>query len=131
MTATELTPMLTVKDAASAVDFYGRAFGAREVARVAAPTGQLVIELSLAGDVAAGIALAPPDSRLRGSRHADGGRRRRACGPPPATIPVRGEGVPQSYDRASRSVPGRGMPPHRPGWVWVRRIHVTRSVPGC
>src|SRR2546423_7010684 len=49
MTATELTPMLTVKDAASAVDFYGRAFGAREVARVAAPTGQLVIELSLDG----------------------------------------------------------------------------------
>ena len=49
MTATELAPMLTVKDAASAVDFYGRAFGAREVARVAAPTGQLVIELSLDG----------------------------------------------------------------------------------
>ena len=49
MTITGFIPMLTVKDAASAADFYRRAFGAEEVSRVAAPTGQLVIELTLQG----------------------------------------------------------------------------------
>jgi PhnB protein len=46
---TELTPMLTVKDAASAVEFYRRAFGARELSRVTSPTGQSVVELTLDG----------------------------------------------------------------------------------
>ena len=45
----EFVPMLTVKDAASAADFYRRALGAEEVSRIAAPTGQLVIELALNG----------------------------------------------------------------------------------
>lgn len=49
MTIKELVPMLTVKDAASATDFYRRAFGAEEVSRAAAPTGQLVIELTVQG----------------------------------------------------------------------------------
>jgi PhnB protein len=47
MGTTELTPMLTVKDSRSAVDFYRRAFGARELSRVTAPTGQAVVELSI------------------------------------------------------------------------------------
>ena len=41
--------MLTVKDAATAADFYSRALGAEEVARTAAPTGKLVIELVVQG----------------------------------------------------------------------------------
>jgi PhnB protein len=49
MTINEFIPMLTVKDAASAADFYRRAFGAEEISRTAAPTGQLVIELALQG----------------------------------------------------------------------------------
>jgi PhnB protein len=49
MTINELVPMLSVKDAASAANFYRRAFGAEEVSRIAAPTGQLVIELALQG----------------------------------------------------------------------------------
>jgi PhnB protein len=49
MTINELIPMLTVKDAASAADFYRRALGAEEISRTAAPTGQLVIELVVQG----------------------------------------------------------------------------------
>ena len=47
---TSLTPMLTVKDAAQAIDFYERAFGATEVRpRVTAPSGQIVAELAIEG----------------------------------------------------------------------------------
>src|SRR5438105_13576934 len=47
---TTLTPMLTVNDAAQAIDFYGRAFGATEVRpRVTAPSGQIVAELAIGG----------------------------------------------------------------------------------
>jgi PhnB protein len=44
---TSLTAMLTVGNASEAIDFYERAFGAREIRRVVAPTGQIVAELSL------------------------------------------------------------------------------------
>ena len=36
-----LTPYLTVDDAAAAIDFYGRAFGAKERARMAGPDGKI------------------------------------------------------------------------------------------
>jgi PhnB protein len=49
MDADALTPMLTVRNAAAASDFYQRAFGAVELSRVAAPSGQLVIELAIDG----------------------------------------------------------------------------------
>jgi PhnB protein len=49
MAIDELIPMLTVKDAASAADFYRRALGAEETSRTAAPTGQLVIEMTVQG----------------------------------------------------------------------------------
>jgi PhnB protein len=49
MVISELTPFLTVKDGASASDFYRRAFGAEEISRAAAPTGQLIIELEVQG----------------------------------------------------------------------------------
>lgn len=49
MTINEFIPMLTVKDAASAAEFYRHAFGAEEISRAAAPTGQLVIELAVQG----------------------------------------------------------------------------------
>lgn len=40
--------MLTVRDAARAIDFYAAAFGAREISRHATPTGQIVAEMSIA-----------------------------------------------------------------------------------
>lgn len=49
VTPTSLTPMLTVRGAARAVEFYERAFGAAEASRVASPSGQLVVEMSIGG----------------------------------------------------------------------------------
>lgn len=49
MPASSLTPMLTVKDAASAVDFYASAFGAVSQARFETPAGQIVAEMSIGG----------------------------------------------------------------------------------
>jgi PhnB protein len=47
--ASSLTPMLTVTDAAAALDFYRRAFDATEHTRVQTPTGQIVAEMSIDG----------------------------------------------------------------------------------
>jgi PhnB protein len=44
-----LTPMLTVRNAAAAVEFYGSAFGATEEERFTAPTGQIVVRMSIDG----------------------------------------------------------------------------------
>jgi PhnB protein len=49
MTASSLRPMLTVKDAAAAVEFYRAAFGAVEQNRFVAPTGHVVAELAIDG----------------------------------------------------------------------------------
>jgi PhnB protein len=49
MPASSLTPMLTVKDAAAAIDFYRDAFDAVEQARFTAPTGHVVAEMSIDG----------------------------------------------------------------------------------
>jgi PhnB protein len=47
---TTLTPMLTVRSAAEAIEFYRRAFGASEIApRVTSPTGQIVAQLAIDG----------------------------------------------------------------------------------
>jgi PhnB protein len=48
---TSITPMLTVKNAAQAIEFYGRAFGAKEVSRLTTPSGQIVAELAIDGQV--------------------------------------------------------------------------------
>ncbi|MFN2472188.1 MAG: VOC family protein [Gaiellaceae bacterium] len=45
-----ITPLLTVRDAAAAIDFYGEAFGASEESRLETPTGQIVAELSIGGE---------------------------------------------------------------------------------
>jgi PhnB protein len=47
---TTLTPMLTVRNGAEAVEFYKKAFGATEVSRVKSPTGQIVAEMSIEGE---------------------------------------------------------------------------------
>jgi PhnB protein len=47
--ASSLTPMLTVRDAATAILFYERAFGATEQERFQTPTGQIVAEMSIDG----------------------------------------------------------------------------------
>jgi PhnB protein len=47
--ATSLTPMLTVRGAAAAIDFYRKAFGAEERKRFTTPNGQIVSELEIDG----------------------------------------------------------------------------------
>jgi PhnB protein len=47
---TSITPMLTVRNAAAAMTYYTRAFGAVEVERFTTPTGQIVAEMSLGGE---------------------------------------------------------------------------------
>jgi PhnB protein len=42
-----ITVMLTVSNAVEAVEFYGQAFGAREIAHHVAPTGHHVVELAI------------------------------------------------------------------------------------
>jgi PhnB protein len=49
MAASSLTPMLTVKNAGTAVDFYRSAFNAVEQARFTAPTGHVVAEMAIDG----------------------------------------------------------------------------------
>jgi PhnB protein len=49
MSASSLTPMLTVNDAVAAVEFYRAAFGAVEHARFEAPTGHVVAEMAIDG----------------------------------------------------------------------------------
>jgi uncharacterized glyoxalase superfamily protein PhnB len=46
---TTITPVLTVRDAARAVDFYKRAFGATEVSRHTNAAGQIVADLEIDG----------------------------------------------------------------------------------
>lgn len=48
---TSITPMLTVKNAAQAIEFYARAFGAKEVSRLTTPSGQIIAELTIDGQV--------------------------------------------------------------------------------
>jgi PhnB protein len=45
---TRITPVLTVRDAVSAVRFYERAFGAREIHRNTYPNGRIVVEMAIA-----------------------------------------------------------------------------------
>jgi PhnB protein len=49
MTASSLTPMLTVKDAGAAIEFYRAAFDAVERSRSTAPTGKVVAEMAIDG----------------------------------------------------------------------------------
>lgn len=49
MTLSSITPMLTVRNAPAAVEFYGKAFAAIEEERFTAPTGQNVVRLSIDG----------------------------------------------------------------------------------
>ena len=47
MAKIELTPMLTVKNARAAGEFYNKAFGATELSRQSTPTGQFIVEMSI------------------------------------------------------------------------------------
>jgi PhnB protein len=49
MTASLLTPMLTVKNAVAAIEFYRRAFDAVEQTRFTAPSGHVVAEMAIDG----------------------------------------------------------------------------------
>jgi PhnB protein len=50
MRGASITPMLTVRNAEAAIDFYMRAFGAVEHERLTTPTGQIVAQLSIDDD---------------------------------------------------------------------------------
>ena len=47
--ATSITPMLTVRNAAEAIEFYKKAFGATELSRLTTPSGQIVAEMAIDG----------------------------------------------------------------------------------
>ena len=47
MSVRKLNPFLTVKNAAAAIDYYRRAFGATEKSRLVTPSGQIVAELRI------------------------------------------------------------------------------------
>ena len=49
MVASSLAPMLTVKDASAAINFYVRAFAATEGSRLETPTGQIVAQMFVDG----------------------------------------------------------------------------------
>jgi PhnB protein len=49
MSASSLTPKLTVKNALAAIEFYRDAFNAVEQARFTAPTGHVVAEMAIDG----------------------------------------------------------------------------------
>jgi PhnB protein len=49
MTIKSLTPMLTVRNAAQAIEFYAKALGATEVSRVTSPSGQIVAGMEIEG----------------------------------------------------------------------------------
>jgi PhnB protein len=49
MSASSLTPMLTVRNAAAAIAFYSEAFQATERSRVTTPSGQIVAEMAIDG----------------------------------------------------------------------------------
>ena len=42
-----ITPVIAVRDAGAAIDFYVRAFGATEVTRMTSPEGRIVAELAI------------------------------------------------------------------------------------
>src|SRR4030095_7069179 len=46
---TSIAPMLSVRNGASAIDFYKAAFGAEELFRIESDTGEVVARLSVAG----------------------------------------------------------------------------------
>ncbi len=49
MSQTRMMPMLTVRDAARAIDFYQRAFAAAERSRLTTPEGRIVAVLDIGG----------------------------------------------------------------------------------
>ena len=49
MSVFSITPMLTVRNAAAVVESYGKAFGATEEERFTAPTGHIVVRMSIDG----------------------------------------------------------------------------------
>jgi len=49
MAVSSITPMLTVKNAAGAAGFYTQAFAATEEERFTAPTGHIVVRMSIEG----------------------------------------------------------------------------------
>ncbi|MBI2494574.1 MAG: VOC family protein [Candidatus Rokubacteria bacterium] len=61
-----VTPYLTVKDAARAIDFYARAFGAQELMRMAGPGGRGVVHAELRiGDSVVMLSDEMPESACR------------------------------------------------------------------
>lgn len=59
---TTATPMLTVRGAARAIDFYKQAFGAVETSRLTTPSGNVVAELAIDG-AAVGVVDEAPEAQ--------------------------------------------------------------------
>jgi len=65
-TGQRLFPYLSVRDAASAIDFYARAFGAREVFRLPMPDGRIGHAKMSLDDVSFWLADEFPEMQIRG-----------------------------------------------------------------
>jgi PhnB protein len=61
---TTVTPMLTVRGAGDAVEFYERAFGAIEVSRLTTPTGAVVAEVLIDSETVFVVDEAPEAQNL-------------------------------------------------------------------
>ncbi len=90
-----ITPYLTIRDAARAIEYYKKAFGARELVRMASPDGQRIMHAELKiGDSLLMLCDECPDM---------GARSPQALGGTPAALHLYVENVDQTFDQAVRA----------------------------
>ncbi len=90
-----ITPYLTIRDAARAIDHYKKAFGARELVRMPSPDGKRIMHAELKiGDSLLMICDECPEM---------GARSPQALGGTPAALHLYVENVDQTFDQAVRA----------------------------
>lgn len=90
-----ITPQLVVRDGAAAIEFYQRAFGAREVSRQVGPDGKLIMHAELRiGDSPLFVVDESPDWGTRSPR---------SLGDTPVTIQLYVEDADALFDRATKA----------------------------
>ncbi len=112
-----ITPHITVKGAAKAIDLYKKAFGAQEVMRMPGPDGKSIMHASLTiGDSAL---MLNDENQEWGAFGPDAGR------PSPVTIHLAVENVDQVFERAVKA----GLTPVMPvaDMFWGDRYGVLRD----
>ncbi len=90
-----ITPCLTIRDAARAIEYYKKAFGARELVRMPSPDGKRIMHAELKiGDSLLMICDECPEM---------GARSPQALGGTPAALHLYVENVDQTFDQAVRA----------------------------